>query len=327
MSLRMLVGAALTLCLLLPTVHAQQSPAKTSQGIDRGEWNAPQKPFRIYGNTWYVGPHGLSSILVDTGHGLALFDGDLPESAPVIEAHIRTLGLRVHDIKWILNSHAHPDHAGGIAALQRDSGAQVLASVAGAREMALGGAYRDDPLYGDVPDYPPVRQVRVVHDGEVVRLGGVAITAHYTPGHTPGSTSWTWTSCADGRCLRMAYADSLMPISAPGFRFSDDPRRVATFRRAIATVAGLPCDILLSPHPDASGFWQKMARRTSDTDAVPLIDAGACRAYAASAAKTLDARLAQEQAEPQRKKRRRVIESRSDHRMKCTDSLIQACAF
>jgi metallo-beta-lactamase class B len=296
MPLRLLAAATLMLGTILQAANAEQPSSNTSHGIDRREWNTPQKPFRIYGNTWYVGPHGLSSILVDTGQGLALFDGDLPESAPVIEANIRELGFRVRDIKWILNSHAHSDHAGGIAALRRDSGAQVLTSAAGAREMALGGADRDDPQYGDAPDYPPVRQVRVLRDGEVVPLGGVAITAHYTPGHTPGSTSWTWTSCANGRCLRMAYADSLTAISAPGFRFSDHPRRVAAFRQAIATVAALPCDILLTPHPDASGFWQKVAQRKSDTDAAPLIDAGACRAYAATAAKKLDARLAQEHA-------------------------------
>jgi metallo-beta-lactamase class B len=297
MSLRLLAGAVLTLCLILPTAYAEQPSAKTSHGIDRSEWNAPQKPFRIYGNTWYVGPYGLSSVLLDTGHGLALFDGDLPQSAPMIEANLRALGFHVRDIKWIFNSHAHADHAGGIAALQRDSGAQVLASAAGAHAMALGGADRADPQYGDAPDYPPVRQVRVLRDGEVVQLGDVAITAHYTPGHTPGSTSWTWTSCADGRCLHMVYADSLTAISAPGFRFSDDPRRVAAFRQAIATVAALPCDILLTPHPDASGFWQKVARRKSDTDVAPLIDANACRAYAAPATEKLDAKLVQEQAE------------------------------
>ena len=292
MHLRLPAVAALALALILPAAQATPSP----DAIPHSQWNAPQTPFRIYGNTWYVGPHGLTSLLVDTGHGLALFDGDLPESAPLIEAHIRALGFRLRDVKWILNSHPHADHAGGIAALQAASGAQVLSSAAGARELALGGADRSDPQFGSIPDYPPVKQARVVRDGETVRLGNVAVTAHYTPGHTAGSTSWTWTSCEGRRCLRIAYADSLSAISAPGYRFLNHPAYVAGFRRALATVAALPCDILLTPHPDASGFWEKVARRKSPADVAPLIDPQACRDYAADAGKDLDARLAKERA-------------------------------
>ena len=292
MHLRLPAVAALALALILPAAQATPSP----DAIPHSQWNAPQTPFRIYGNTWYVGPHGLTSLLVDTGHGLALFDGDLPESAPLIEAHIRALGFRLRDVKWNLNSHPHADHAGGIATLQAASGAQVLSSAAGARELALGGADRSDPQFGSIPDYPPVKQARVVRDGETVRLGNVAVTAHYTPGHTAGSTSWTWTSCEGRRCLRIAYADSLSAVSAPGYRFLDHPAYVAGFRRALATVAALPCDILLTPHPDASGFWEKVARRKSPADVAPLIDPQACRDYAADAGKDLDARLAKERA-------------------------------
>jgi metallo-beta-lactamase class B len=234
--------------------------------------------------------------LVDTGQGLALFDGDLAESAPVIKAHIHALGFRVRDVKWILNSHAHPDHAGGIAALQATSGAQVLASREGARELELGGAYRADPLYGWAAKYPPVQNVRIVRDGETLQLGHVAVIAHYTPGHTPGSTSWTWQSCSGQRCLHIVYADSLTAVSARGYRFTDHPAYVAGFRKTIATVAALPCDILLTPHPEASGFWGKVARRKSPTDVAPLVDKNACRDYAAAAAKSLDARLAEERA-------------------------------
>lgn len=238
----------------------------------------------------------MSSILVDTGQRLALFDGDLPESRPQIEAHIRALGFHVHDIKWILNSHAHSDHAGGIAALQHDSGAQVISSSAGAHELELGGADRGDPQYGSVATYTPVRTVRIARDGETLQLGNVAFTAHYAPGHTPGSTSWTWISCDGARCLRMAYADSLTPLGAPGFRFSDHPDYVAGFRRAIATVAALPCDIVMTPHPGASDFWEKVARRRSATDVAALIDVGGCRNYAADATRMLDAQLAKERA-------------------------------
>ena len=291
MSSRLLAIAVIAAGLTSPGVHAEQGIS-----TDRAAWNAPQAPFHIYGNTWYVGPHGLSSILVDTGRGLALLDGDLPESAPQIEARIRALGFHIRDVKWILNSHAHIDHAGGIAALQRASGAQVLASAAGARELELGGADPGDPQYGSIPDYTPLKHVRVARDGETLHLGNVAITAHYTPGHTPGSTSWTWISCDGARCLRMVYADSLSAVSAPTFRFSAHPRYLAGFRSSIATVAALPCDVLLTPHPGASGFWKRVERRNSAGSVAPLIDSGACREYAAAATEALDARLAQEHA-------------------------------
>ncbi|HEV2623117.1 MAG TPA: subclass B3 metallo-beta-lactamase [Frateuria sp.] len=298
MSLRVLPALAVAFGLILaPAVtRAAQPSGKPPQAIYGQQWNAPQKPFRIYGNTWYVGPHGLSALIVDTGHGLALFDGDLPASAALIEANIRTLGFRVRDVKWILNSHAHADHAGGIAALQRDSGAQVLASAQGAPALELGGADPSDPQYSLALTYPAVEHVRPVRDGETLQLGDVAITAHYTPGHTPGSTSWTWDSCSEGHCLHMVYADSLTALGSSVFRYSDHPQQMNTFRRSIAIVAALPCDILLTPHPDASGFWQKVARRKSDTDSAPLVDAGACRAYAATATEKLDATLAGERA-------------------------------
>lgn len=288
------VIARIFITLAMTLVVARTVQASPGEAIDSRHWNDPQQPFRIYGNTWYVGPHGLSSILVDTGAGLALFDGDLPSSAPLIEAHIRALGFPLHEVKWILNSHDHSDHAGGIAQLQRDTGASVLASAAGAWAMARGGDDPSDPQYGILDTYPPVAGVRVVHDGQVLHLGDVDITAHATPGHTRGSLSWTWTSCADGRCLHMVYADSLSAISAPGYRFSDHPERVADFRRAIATVAALPCDVLLTPHPDGSDFWLRVSKRRSDDDVSPLRDPGACRAYAAAATARLDARLAQE---------------------------------
>ena len=297
MSSRVPLGLMLAFGLILGpgATRAGQAPAK-SHGISRQEWNTPRKPVRIYGDTWYVGPYGLSALLVDTGHGLVLFDGDLPASAPLIEKNIRALGFHVRDVKWILNSHAHADHAGGIAALQRDSGAQVIASAEGARALALGGSDPTDPQYGVAPAYAPVAHVRPVRDGETLRLSDVAITAHYTPGHTPGSTSWTWVSCSEGRCLHMVYADSLTALGSASFRYSDHPERVEAFQQSIATVAALPCDILLTPHPDASGFWQKVERRKSDADSAPLVDPDACRAYAAAAAIKLDATLAKEKA-------------------------------
>lgn len=270
-------------------------PLATSVGATP-EWSQPQKPFKLYDNSWYVGSKGLSAVLITSPQGHVLIDGTLPQNRSLIEANIRALGFRVQDIKLILNSHAHGDHAGAIAALAQDSGAMVRASVFGARALEAGGKDPEDPQFGSIDGYPPVPHVVPVRDGETVKLGSLAITAHYTPGHTPGGTSWTWRSCEQQHCLNMVYADSLSAISRDGFRFSDQPQRVAAFRRSIATVAGLPCDLLVTPHPDAIDLLERAARRDRGAQPNPLIDRNACHAYAEGAAKRLDARLDDEKA-------------------------------
>jgi metallo-beta-lactamase class B len=257
-------------------------------------WSAPQQPFHIYGNSWYVGTQGLGAILITSPQGHVLIDGTLEGNASQIEANIRALGFRLRDVKLILNSHAHFDHAGAIARLAHDSGAAVAASSAGAKELRSGGNDPDDPQYGMATPYPAVAPVQVVADGADVRVGPIAVTAHYTPGHTPGSTSWTWRSCEKERCLDLAYVDSLTALSRDGFRYGDDPARVAAFRHSFATVAALPCDILITPHPEASGFMQKIAARDREHSAAALVDTGACRAYAAAAEPRFEARQAKE---------------------------------
>jgi metallo-beta-lactamase class B len=269
-----------------------------SAHAEEPSWRQPQKPFQVYGNTYYVGTQGLSAILITSPQGNILIDGTLQGNATLIEANIRALGFRIEDVRVILNSHAHSDHAGAIAELAGASGAQVQASAAGARALMTGGNDPEDPQFGEALRYPPVAHVGVVPDGGTVRVGNIELTAHYTPGHTPGSTSWTWRSCEHGRCLRMVYADSLSSISADGFRFSDDAahtHRVEDFRRSVATVATLPCDILMVPHPDAIGFMDKVAARDRGQQPNPLIDSHACLAYAAAAGLKLEARLAREQ--------------------------------
>jgi metallo-beta-lactamase class B len=278
-------------------VAMKADPPKKCDSCD--EWNRPQEPFRVFGNTYYVGVAGLSSVLVASDKGLILLDGGLTQSAPLIDANIRKLGFRTEDIRLILNSHAHFDHAGGIAALQRASGAQVAASPSGARALETGRPPADDPQSGFGPGgyFPSVGKVRVVADGETLRVGDLAVTAHLTPGHTPGSTTWSWRSCEGARCLDVVYADSLNPVFAPGFRFTGGethPSIEAAFRRSIATVAGLPCDIMLAVHPGLSGMEEKLKRRHEEPAADPFVDPGACRAYAADATRRLDARVADE---------------------------------
>jgi metallo-beta-lactamase class B len=263
-------------------------------------WTAPQKPFRIYGNTYYVGSKGLSAILITSPQGHILIDGTLPENQELIEGNIRALGFNVKDIKLILNTHAHGDHAGAIAGIAHDSGAEVAASEKGAKALMLGGDDPDDPQHGLAPFYPKVASVRIVKDNETVHVGPLAVQAHYTPGHTPGSTSWTWTSCEQQRCLSMAEVDSLTLLSYDGYRYNDPahPERLAAFRQTLKTVAALPCDILMVPHPDAIDFLMHAAERKSGEAHDPLVDNQACKAYAAMGQQNLDARIAKEAALP-----------------------------
>jgi len=254
-------------------------------------WNATLEPFRIFGNTYYVGTRGLSSVLVTSRGGHILLDGGLPQSAEIIDRNVRELGYRTEDIKLIVNSHAHYDHAGGIHALQQASGASIAASASGASALMRGENTTDDPQYGfgrAANGFPPVANVRVVKDGEMLRVGQLSITAHLTPGHTPGSTTWTWKSCEESRCLDVVYADSLTATVGPGFKYSSDPARVARFRKGIETVAALPCDIVISVHPDFTNLMDKIAKKD-------FVDPQGCRAYATFGTRSLDAQLAREQ--------------------------------
>ena len=265
------------------------------------EWNKPQTAQKVFGNTYYVGTAGLSAILIDTGAGLILFDGDLVQSVPQIEASIASLGFDVQQIKYIANSHAHFDHAGGIAGLQRDSGATVLASPSGATALHEGHVVADDPQFGytDVAKFPPVSHIEKVYDGEIITLGSTTITAHFTPGHTPGSTTWTWRSCEGDRCVDVVYADSLNSISAPGYHYLPTKEHgdlSERFRDSIHTVAALPCDILLTVHPNLSDTATKLARLKDQPSPNPFIDRSACAKYAGDAEKMLDQRIADEKA-------------------------------
>mgnify|MGYP003576996670 CR=1 FL=1 len=253
-------------------------------------WDDRAPPRKIFGNTYYVGTCGITALLVTSPQGHVLLDGATEAGGPAIAANIQALGFKLADVRFILNTHEHSDHAGGLAHLQEATGAPVLARAAGGATLQRGSGGRGDPQAGGLDGFPPVATVRVLDDDATVRVGGLALTAHATPGHAPGSTSWTWVSCEGPQCRNMVYADSLTAASDRTYRFSDHPEYVATFRRSIDTVASLPCGILVSPHPLASDLFARM-----DGEA-PLVDADACRRYADGARARLDKRLADEAA-------------------------------
>ena len=254
------------------------------------DWNRAQEPFRLYGNTWYVGSAGLSSILIETENGLILIDGGLPQSAAVIDANIKSAGFDPMAISAILVSHPHYDHAGGVAALQRLTGAIVYTSVEGAKVLRSGQLQSDDPQFGYGPantSFAAIRNVVTVADRDKVSIADVDVTAVYTPGHTPGSVSWTWESCALGTCYDVVYADSLTAVSAQGYHFSAGPAANQIIESAGA-IAELNCDILLSPHPFFFGMQDKLEKRDEGN---PFVNNVACMMYAESALDWLQQRL------------------------------------
>jgi len=289
--------AAGTLLVLSGTTAAAQTGDPLTQAYPAekcpscAEWNAPQAPARIHGNTYYVGTRGLAALLITSPQGHVLIDGALPNSAPLILENIRALGFRVEDVKLILNSHAHFDHSGGIAALQRASGARVAASVPSAPVLERGISGPDDPQYGVLLASPAVPSVQRFADGDTLRVGPIVLTAHLTAGHTPGGTTWTWRSCDRAGCVDLVYVDSQTPISADGFRYLDNPSLVTAFERGHRTLEALSCDILITPHPSASTLWERLARGRAG-----LIDPMACKRFAANARQQLQRRLETERA-------------------------------
>jgi len=261
------------------------------------DWNGPQEPFALFGNTYYVGTAGLSSVLITSKAGHILIDGATPQAAAQIAQHIRQLGFRVEDIRYILTSHEHFDHAGGIAELQKLSGATVLTSPEALKVLRTGLADKGDPQYtgpdGDLPPMTPVAKLRAVRDGEVVTLGPLAVTARFTPGHTRGGTSWTWRASEAGKTVDLVYADSLNAVAADGKRFDGNPGYPgarADIERSMATVEGLKCDVLVSAHPEFSGLWERKAKQPQMGNTA-FIDGNACKAYVATARVRLQKRL------------------------------------
>lgn len=299
-SVRILTAASAALLALSAGAAAAQAgdpltrPYSAAECSSCAGWSVPQAPVRIHGNTYYVGTRELTALLITSPQGHVLIDGALPNAAPLILDNVRALGFDVRDIRLILNSHVHFDHAGGIAALQRASGARVAASVPGAPVLERGVSDPTDPQHGSLLAFPAVPNVRRFAYGDTLRVGPIALTPHQTAGHTPGGTTWTWRSCDPKGCLDMVYADSQSPISADGFRYSDSrtyPTAVADFERGFRTLETLRCDILITPHPSGAALWERLAGERGG-----LVDREACKRYAAESRQRLRTRLQTEAA-------------------------------
>jgi metallo-beta-lactamase class B len=193
-------------------------------------------------------------------------------------------------VKLIGGSHEHLDHVGGIAELQRLTGATVMATPAGFVAYETGVVAKEDPQFGLHKPFPGSKVGLMLSDGFVVRQGPLSLTAWATPGHAPGSTSWSWRSCEGKKCLNFVYADSISAVSSDTYKFSKHRRYVVTFRDSIRNIGRLRCDVLITPHPSASNLYDRLAGKA------PLVDGNACKAYSERGLKGLSDRLAREQA-------------------------------
>lgn len=243
-----------------------------------GGWDEPHKPFHIFGNTYYVGTAGLSSVLITSEYGHVLLDAGTAGAARIIAANIEELGFKLGDVKAILISHAHHDHVGGLAELQRVTGAQVYALRPAEQVLRTGKLPKEDPqVSARMPAISKVPQVWIVQDDQLLGVGSIRLRAIATPGHTPGGSSWSWDACEGSKCLAAVYADSLTAVPAGKYRFTDHPEVVQSFEQSFARLEAVKCELLLTPHPEASGGLERLQQAGGDAD--KLKDDNACKNY------------------------------------------------
>lgn len=303
----MYVKSLLASCLMLAGCapsYAQPDAAVANSSASQGEiarfasecerwdkWEKPASPFRIHGNTYYVGTCGIAAILIASPDGHVLIDSGTEGGSKVIEGSIAALGFSIDDVQAILTSHEHYDHVGGLDRIQKLSRATVYTSAEAAPVLRTGADNPRDPQAGlHEPMTPVTGNIRVVADGQVLNVGKTKVTAIATPGHTLGAMSWQWKSCEADDCVNIVYADSLSAVSADNYRFTDHPDYVATLRKGIARLrefSGSECDMLLTPHPSASNMIKRAG-------AGSLVGEVSCVAYADAADRRLDRRLERE---------------------------------
>ena len=292
---RMLLLVA-TLSLAAGSAAAQSLPDLMKQMI--AAWNKPTEPFKVIDNIYYVGTNGLASYLITTPQGHILIDTVMPESTAQIEASIAKLGFKVADIKIILNSHAHLDHTGGFAEIKQETGAQMIA---GERDKPLleGGYYPGDESNADLA-FTPVKVDRAVKEGDKVTLGDTTLTAHATPGHSPGCTSWEMT-VKDGTEKRdvLFFCSGTVALNRLVGR-PTYPGIVDDYRSTFAKVKAMKVDVLLGPHPEVYDMQAKRAEM-KDGAPNPFVKPGELATYVTGLSEDFDKQLAKQTAALEKK--------------------------
>jgi metallo-beta-lactamase class B len=260
------------------------------------DWTNPFPPYRIIGNIYYVGSQGLAAYLIATPQGNILINSNLEKSVPMIRESVEKLGFRFGDTKILLISHAHWDHCSGSAAVKELTGAKYMVMDADVPEIEAGG--KGNFQYGDVltSRYQPTKVDRVLHDGDVVRLGNTVLVAHLTPGHTKGTTTWTTKVEDAGKTYNVVIIGS--PNVNAGYKLVNNtlyPQIASDYERMFRVLKSLPCDVFLGAHGNYYGMEAKVARMKPG-EPNPFIDPEGYKSYVAEREQTFRAELAKQSA-------------------------------
>jgi len=258
------------------------------------EWTTNHAPFRVIGNVYYVGSQDLASYLITTPQGLILINSNLTSSVPQIKKNVEALGFHFNDVKILLISHGHWDHAAGSAEIKRLTGAKYMVMDADVPLVESGG--KDDFQYGaEAGSHFPVTKVdRVLHDGDEVKLGGVVMVAHKTPGHTKGCTTWTMKVREDTKTYNVVIVGS--PNVNTGYRLVGNtayPTIAQDYELTFRTLKALPCDVFLGAHGSYFRMEAKFPRMKVG-GANPFVDSEGYKSYVAEREQAFRAELAKQ---------------------------------
>ncbi|WP_213287185.1 subclass B3 metallo-beta-lactamase [Bradyrhizobium sp. sGM-13] len=292
------IAVALVALMPLSAAAEAQTPKDLIAAL-KVKWNTPTEPFKMIGNVYYVGTDGLASYLITSPQGHILVDTVMPESTAQIKANIEKLGFKITDVKYLLNTHAHIDHTGGLAEMKQSSGGQMVAGEAD-KSLLEGGYYpgaQDDTALA----FPPVKVDRTVREGDTVAVGDVTLTARETPGHSPGCTSWAF-SVKDGDATRsvLIFCSGTVALN----RLVTNPTYsgiVTDYRKTFARAKDIKPDVLLAPHPEMYKMAEKRAK-LAEGGPNPFVSPGEFNAYAATLEKAFEDALAKQTAAAQEKK-------------------------
>jgi len=258
------------------------------------EWTTNHAPFRVIGSVYYVGSQDLASYLITTPQGLILINSSLPSSVPLIRKNVEALGFHFKDVKILLISHGHWDHAAGSAEIKRLTGAKYMVMDADVPVVESGG--KDDFQYGNSAEsqFPATKVDRVLHDGDEVKLGGVVLVAHKTPGHTRGCTTWTMRLREDNKTYNVVIVGS--PNVNTEYKLVDNtayPTIAQDYELTFRTLKSLPCDVFLGAHGSYFGMEAKFPRMKAG-GVNPFVDPEGYRSYVAEREQTFRTELAKQ---------------------------------